>query len=366
LNNGHTKGEKVSNEHFVETPMGICTFSSRIELEQTILSFTHCLDVAVSMKDFSTATHIQQSIDTMLTLRDFLPTMVELVEELKTKQTEFDKAVLDKNFVLAGTLHDEVEAMEKKVEEEKQKQKTLENNATLSDSKEENLVSLKAEMNEMKEKYEKSKSEKDYTLVGELHIKLLDMQRKIDKKIVEEEKRKNAEEALAEEQRKKSEEAMAEEKRKNAERALAEEKRKRAEAKSVAQINRNKSEQTVLATKIVKQPAEAKALSASQNNSKIGKTFQSLPFSAKNVGKTTNSVKSTLSNITNKKLVIQRCNQLNNLKNQLRIKVRFQSYDQTNLFSLTKGAPFLISVRCWQAGEVMHHLLLTMAVLWLE
>jgi hypothetical protein len=84
----------------------------------TRISLQTEIKAAISAKDFTKATALQQSLDEKENLRKFFPTLDELQTQLKNARRDLEVAVSKKEFAHAGTLDEVVAKLEKKIEME--------------------------------------------------------------------------------------------------------------------------------------------------------------------------------------------------------------------------------------------------------
>ena len=159
-----SKIEESSNSYVIKTGEESLTISTRQELDQNILSASHQVDVAASLKDFTNATLFQTKLDKLQELKSSLLSIPELTQQLESKKLQMESAIQKKDFAAAGTLHDEVEDLEKILVEEKEKELPKKSDKSLND--------MKVEVKEKEDKYKAAKTEKDYAVLGELHVKI--------------------------------------------------------------------------------------------------------------------------------------------------------------------------------------------------
>jgi myosin heavy subunit/signal-transduction protein with cAMP-binding, CBS, and nucleotidyltransferase domain len=99
-------------------------FESRADLDKTIKEKIMEVSKSVAAKEFKKAQSLQACVDELEELKPKLPTLAELMVELKQTKKEMDTAIAQKKFADAETIHEKVDALEKKVANEKSKMPT--------------------------------------------------------------------------------------------------------------------------------------------------------------------------------------------------------------------------------------------------
>lgn len=94
------------------------TFETRAALEKEIASASSQVSRAVSGKEFKKADALQADVDKMVQLREALPSIPELRENIRTKKKEMDEAILAKKFSNADELNVAIEALQKVLDTE--------------------------------------------------------------------------------------------------------------------------------------------------------------------------------------------------------------------------------------------------------
>ena len=93
-------------------------FNSRTELEMELSDLSMKIKSAIDSKDFKLASELQVSFEQTEVLRKEYPTLTELQSKLLEARTNLQTAVLEKNFVLADGLSEEIMILEAKVSNE--------------------------------------------------------------------------------------------------------------------------------------------------------------------------------------------------------------------------------------------------------
>ena len=94
-------------------------FENRHKLVEEINRYKALLQSALDAKKFKDASRHQQSLDKLEALKSMLPTAEELGEQLTKKKAEMNNAIQNKDFENAEKLNEEVETLERKLEEER-------------------------------------------------------------------------------------------------------------------------------------------------------------------------------------------------------------------------------------------------------
>ena len=119
-------GGTISGAVSLKTPDGdVKVFESRTELDKAIKEYGSQVSSCVSAKQFKKAQSLQAFVDELEELKPKLPTLPELIAELKTAKTEMDAAIARKNFAEAEVLQYKVDALEVRVANEKSKMPAL-------------------------------------------------------------------------------------------------------------------------------------------------------------------------------------------------------------------------------------------------
>ena len=115
------EAERVGSESPKDESGDIMGFESRAQLEEEIKDLSKQVQLAISSKDFSKASALQQSLDEKEGLRKFFPTVDEMEVELRQAQEELEKVIANKDFAGAGKLNETISNLEKNIEAEKAK-----------------------------------------------------------------------------------------------------------------------------------------------------------------------------------------------------------------------------------------------------
>ena len=97
------------------------TFSSRFDLEEEIKAVKSTQSGAVAKREFKKAESCQRLIDVLETLRQRLPTALELGRSIRMKKTAMQKAINEKRFVDAESLDQEIVVLQNALAQEKAK-----------------------------------------------------------------------------------------------------------------------------------------------------------------------------------------------------------------------------------------------------
>ena len=112
----------TSDKARVKTPEGEeKVFEARADLDFTIKEYIGQVSKSVSAKEFKKAQSLQAFVDELETLKPMLPTLQEIIAELRKVKKEMDAAIAKKNFAEAESLQQKVDALEESVATEKSK-----------------------------------------------------------------------------------------------------------------------------------------------------------------------------------------------------------------------------------------------------
>eukprot|EP00978_Attheya_sp_CCMP212_P009252 scaffold21842_cov59-Attheya_sp.AAC.3 len=94
--------------------------SSRADLEARISELTDEVNSSIAAKKFKKASEQQDALDELEQLRSLFPTISELADSVQKLSLAMENSIKSKDFAKAGTLHDEIEALENRLEVEKE------------------------------------------------------------------------------------------------------------------------------------------------------------------------------------------------------------------------------------------------------
>jgi hypothetical protein len=94
-------------------------FESRGELEKEITDLTKRVSDAVAKKEFRNADELQKDVDAMKELRQSLPSLLELEQQLNTKKKDLERAIVGTRFVEADDIHVSIEGLEQRIAKER-------------------------------------------------------------------------------------------------------------------------------------------------------------------------------------------------------------------------------------------------------
>ena len=113
--NDEMKAESQSKN---AAPASSMQFESRSKLEGEISSVSNMISSCAAQRDFQKAESLQKKLESLLSLRQCLPTLNELHDILKLKKSEMDDTIAKRQFSLAEELHQHIIEVEKKIMEE--------------------------------------------------------------------------------------------------------------------------------------------------------------------------------------------------------------------------------------------------------
>ncbi|CAB9513362.1 Unconventional myosin [Seminavis robusta] len=96
---------------------------SRAQLEEQISELHKSIDSAINAKDFKTASSLQQTLESKESFRKFFPSLQELEDKMIALKKELEGAIQKKAFADAGELHNQIDALAAKIEQEKSQMK---------------------------------------------------------------------------------------------------------------------------------------------------------------------------------------------------------------------------------------------------
>ncbi|KAL7556939.1 hypothetical protein ACA910_005291 [Epithemia clementina (nom. ined.)] len=124
-----------------EATVDLMGFKSRAQLEVEIKSLSNQVQDAISAKNFSKASALQESIHEREGLRKFFPTVEEIVGQLESAKKELDLAISKKDFATADNLNRLIAELEEKLDAEKRK--TADLNGADSKGSQGSLISVR-------------------------------------------------------------------------------------------------------------------------------------------------------------------------------------------------------------------------------
>ena len=116
-------------------------FDSRADLEIEISGLSRKIKSAIDAKDFKLATELQHSMDQSESLRSEYPSLMELQDNLIENKSLLQKAVREKNFVLAENLKEGIELLEKTIKKEEVRDSKTTNISNLTSTNRETVMS---------------------------------------------------------------------------------------------------------------------------------------------------------------------------------------------------------------------------------